>query len=428
MRKVAITCPCCGFSKEVDPEAIPAGAARVTCPRCKQGFALQESMPPPGEPPRDMPPQPPETCIPPAFPAASRPRSARTLDFAFTGTASEYFGIWIVNTLLKVVTLGIYSAWAKVRKRRYFYGNTLLDDVPFDYLADPFALFKGWLIGAGLFIVYTLGSRLHPALGSLFALLFFAGMPWLIVRSQVYNARNSSHRNIRFNFRANYHDAYLVFCGFVLLTPFTLGLLFPYVVYRQKKFLVENSAYGQTPFSFEGNAREFYLLFAKAAAGFVAAVLLLFLATALLSTPFAGFLTALSHGVKPDKESARMAAVAAFVFFILFMALFYLFGSVYLRTALANLTWNATRLGGERFQSTLRSRDMAWLYLSNAVAIPLSLGLLTPWASLRLTRYRLARLSIRTTGELEQIVAAPLEEVGPAGEEIGDILGIDVAL
>lgn len=39
----------------------------------------------------------------------------------FTGTAGEYFGIWIVNILLTIVTVGFYSAWAKVRRKRYFY-------------------------------------------------------------------------------------------------------------------------------------------------------------------------------------------------------------------------------------------------------------------------------------------------------------------
>ncbi len=423
---MTISCPYCGFSKEVDRGAIPSGATTVTCPRCRQRFPLQENAPL-TESLRA--PHPAGTFVPlPPSASAAAPSRGRTLSFVFTGRASEYFGIWIVNTLLKIVTLGIYSAWAKVRKRRYFYGNTLLDDAPFDYLADPFALFKGWLIGAGVFIVYTLGSRLHPALGSLFGLLVFVGMPWLIVRSRVYNARNSSHRNIRFNFQTNYHDAYMIFCGFMLLTPFTLGFLFPYVVYRQKKFLVENATYGQTPFSFEGNARDFYLVFAKAAAGFIAIVLLLFLALMFLSAPFSEFLSSLFHGAKPDKESARLAAGAVVGFFFACMAVFYLFGAVYVQTALTNLTWNATRLGGDPFVSTLRVRDMAWLYLSNAIAIPLSLGLLTPWASVRLARYRLGRLSFRSSGVLERTVAATLEEAGPAGEEIGDILGIDVGL
>lgn len=44
----------------------------------------------------------------------------------FTGKGSEYFGIWIVNLLLTILTLGIYSAWAKVRRLQYFYRNTQL--------------------------------------------------------------------------------------------------------------------------------------------------------------------------------------------------------------------------------------------------------------------------------------------------------------
>ena len=48
----------------------------------------------------------------------------------FTGSGSEYFRIWIVNVLLTIVTLGFYSPWAKVRRLKYFYGNTYLLDAP----------------------------------------------------------------------------------------------------------------------------------------------------------------------------------------------------------------------------------------------------------------------------------------------------------
>jgi uncharacterized membrane protein YjgN (DUF898 family) len=53
--------------------------------------------------------------------------------FTFSGTRREYFGIWIVNILLTVLTLGIYSAWAKVRRMHYFYRNTRLAGASFDY-------------------------------------------------------------------------------------------------------------------------------------------------------------------------------------------------------------------------------------------------------------------------------------------------------
>ncbi len=53
---------------------------------------------------------------------------SKIISFYFTGKASEYFKIWIVNGLLTVLTLGIYSAWAKVRTNRYMYGNLYLDN------------------------------------------------------------------------------------------------------------------------------------------------------------------------------------------------------------------------------------------------------------------------------------------------------------
>jgi hypothetical protein len=62
--------------------------------------------------------------------------------FEFRGKAGEYFRIWIVNVVLSILTLGIFSAWAKVRARRYFYGNTYLNGSSFDYHADPVKNFK----------------------------------------------------------------------------------------------------------------------------------------------------------------------------------------------------------------------------------------------------------------------------------------------
>ncbi len=52
------------------------------------------------------------------MPAGARAESGRTpaepaYRAAFRGSASEYFGIWIVNVLLTIVTIGIYSAWPR---------------------------------------------------------------------------------------------------------------------------------------------------------------------------------------------------------------------------------------------------------------------------------------------------------------------------
>src|SRR6266540_5363662 len=75
----------------------------------------------------------------PAAPAADDPPILEPSNmqvaapFRFHGDAREYFRIWIVNTLLTLLTFGLFSAWAKVRKRRYLRGNTELLGHRFDY-------------------------------------------------------------------------------------------------------------------------------------------------------------------------------------------------------------------------------------------------------------------------------------------------------
>ena len=96
--------------------------------------------------------------------------SPETLQFEFTGNAVEFFKIWIVNICLTIVTLGIYSAWAKVRTNKYFYGNTVLAGSSFEYLANPITILKGRLIAFALFVVYSVATAFFP--------LSATGIPW----------------------------------------------------------------------------------------------------------------------------------------------------------------------------------------------------------------------------------------------------------
>src|SRR5690606_21680940 len=80
----------------------------------------------------------------------------------FHGQGGEFFGIWIVNILLSVITLGIYSAWAKVRTKRYFYGNTELAGDNFEYHATPIQLLKGRLVALLVVLVWAVTNTIFP--------------------------------------------------------------------------------------------------------------------------------------------------------------------------------------------------------------------------------------------------------------------------
>ncbi|MEM9624119.1 MAG: DUF898 family protein, partial [Pseudomonadota bacterium] len=53
-----------------------------------------------------------------AQPDTVQSEQSRSSTLSFTGDGTEYFRIWIVNLTLTLLTLGIYSAWAKVRTNR----------------------------------------------------------------------------------------------------------------------------------------------------------------------------------------------------------------------------------------------------------------------------------------------------------------------
>ena len=158
-QQVTISCPHCAYSRAMPRNRVPSGTVRVTCPKCGESIhfparpphARELSREPDGAAASGDPRHGDGPRADFAAPPPARSAKPRTLAFSFAGTGGEYFGIWMVNTLLKIMTCGIYSAWAKVRKRSYFYGSTTLHGEPFTYLADPLTIFKGWLIGAAAF-------------------------------------------------------------------------------------------------------------------------------------------------------------------------------------------------------------------------------------------------------------------------------------
>ena len=127
-------------------------------------------------------------------------REAQHHAVTFTGNGREYFGIWIVNVLLSIVTLGIYSAWAKVRRMQYFARNTQIDGASFDYHGDPKAILKGRLIAFALFAIYQFAGIAHPFLGVGVAIVLAGVMPALLLRSLRFRLYNLSYRGLRFHF------------------------------------------------------------------------------------------------------------------------------------------------------------------------------------------------------------------------------------
>jgi uncharacterized membrane protein YjgN (DUF898 family) len=191
----------------------------------------------------------------PDFGSGLGPTSSQTaprvnLPFEFRGDGAEYFRIWIVNLLLTIVTLGIYSAWAKVRRMRYFYGNTILDGHGFEYHAKPIQILKGRIIIVVAYFVFLLIIKAVPLLALLALPLAIVGVPWIIVKARTFQMRVTSYRNLRFNFHGDYGGAMSAFIGWYFVTAISLGIVFPMWLHKRVSYVLGNSAYGKTQFRF----------------------------------------------------------------------------------------------------------------------------------------------------------------------------------
>jgi uncharacterized membrane protein YjgN (DUF898 family) len=349
----------------------------------------------------------------PLITGATLPRSARP---EFTGSANEYFRIWIVNLFFTLVTLGIYSAWAKVRKKKYFYGNTRLDGDAFDYFAEPVAILKGRAIAAIAFVIYAFVSELYPTASWVLIGVGVAFLPWLIVRSAMFGARCSSWRGLRFDFTATTAETAKIILGIGALVPLTLGLAYPYFVARRKSFVASHYAFGETRFSCNVRPGALYAIYTRAS--------LLFVALAAAAGGVAWLLV--PDGMKPGSSTW-----AIFAFVLVFYAVImtgYSAAYAYLQSRITNLVWSATHAPGARFESHLQARKLFGLYLGNVLAIVGSAGLLIPWAVVRVMRYRLDCFAVTLDPDTVHHAVPGLVGVGAAGQELGEIFNIDFGL
>ncbi|WP_024889900.1 YjgN family protein [Luteimonas huabeiensis] len=340
----------------------------------------------------------------------------------FDGRAAEFFGIWIVNVLLTVLTLGLYSAWAKVRTERYFYGNTRLAGSAFEYLADPIRILKGRLIAYAVVIAIALSFQFLPLLYFALMLGVFASMPLLVFLSTRFRARYSAWRGLRFRFVGTAGGAYGPFLGWPILSALTLSLGYPLMRKRQHAYLVSGHRFGRTAFGFEARTADYFVPYAIA----LAMALALF---ALMATLIGGIAwSVLVAGGETGGGSAAFHWLTVGGLLLFYGGVFVL--GVWLRTRYLNLMWNNARLGPHRFESTLRVRDVLWLYAGNLVVVLLTLGLATPWAMVRLARYRASRFAVLVQGGIEDFVADVDAERGAAGAELVDALdlGVDIGL
>ena len=347
--------------------------------------------------------------------------SARELlHLEFRGSGSEYFRIWIVNLALTLLTLGIYGAWAKVRTWRYFYGNTYLGDHSFEYHASPVRILIGRLIALALFLSYSLTINFYPMAAPAWIIVLFAALPWLANASIRFNARNSSYRNVRFNFTGSYGEALVAYVLWPIGAALTLYLLWPRARKARDYYYVNRHTFGGRPFETEFSTWSIYKIY------LVGLLILIVVGGAIGSLIYAyGFQNLQAAGTHLPKEVASLTPFAVGIA----TALTFIIAGVYIETMVFNLTIGNAKLDGRHeLRAELSPLAMAWLYVTNTFLTLITIGIFYPWAAVRLARYRRSRIKVLAATNLNEFTSEIIATQGAIGEEIAGFFDLGFGL
>lgn len=341
--------------------------------------------------------------------------------FQFSGNAAEYFKIWIVNLFLTIITLSFYAPWAKVRRLRYFYGNTALGGYRFDFTALPTRILVGRIIALVLFGGFSIVSEIDPFMALAASALMMAVFPWLVRSTMRFRSRNTKFGNSRFYFSATMGETYWLFVKCTLAVLLSLGLLYPLALYWFKAYQINHLQVGQLGFKLKSKAGDFYAAVLIPYLIMLIVLMIIGVAVAVLAGVFA-------DGVQlsqPNQETltglilAMMGAMYALMLgYFLPLAQGYVFKT----------TWQNVQLGNGRVSTDLSPYRFAWIKLTNYLATVLTLGLLHPWGAVRLYRYQADTLKVYAADNPEALMNAAQDDVGAVGEEIADVFDIDISL
>jgi uncharacterized membrane protein YjgN (DUF898 family) len=321
--------------------------------------------------------------------AASAAPKITTANLSYHGTGGSFFGLVLLNGLLTIITVGIYSFWAKTKIRAFHYSHTEMDGDRFAYHGTGGELWLGYLKAMGIIFVMVLAMGILPsllgasgdplvqaAIGLVFYGIIGLLVPVVVNGARRYRLSRSSWRGIRFSYHGKPKEYLALSVSCFLLTVISLGFYLPAWQTRARKFFVENARFGSEPFQFSGETGELFGQYMKAL---------------LLTIPTLGL---------------------SWVWYAAFKHRFF---------------WGNTTMRGARFRSTVMGGDLLVLSLTNILLTFVTLGIGVPWVQTRTHAFYAERLSMRGTVEWAAIEQRA-QQAGAASEGMADALDVDIGI
>lgn len=310
--------------------------------------------------------------------------------FRYHGSGGDLFGMVIVNAIFTILTLGIYSFWARTKVRQFHYSHTELDGDRFAYHGTGGELLRGALIAGVVSFVLALvltlgieaagGEDAAPLITGGIVVAFYVVLIPLVIyavnASRRYRLSRSSWRGIRFSFHGQFNDFGALMLRGIFLSIVTLGFYTPFFQNERRRFLVNNTRFGSEPFMYIGEGRTLFYPYLKAL---------------LLTLPTLGF---------------------SWIWYSAFKHQHF---------------WNHTVMRGARFRSKVAGWSLLELQLTNMILIYITLGIGATWAITRSHTYFAERVTLEGTVDWARI-QQQAQTAGAVGEGLAEGFDVDVGI
>ena len=342
---IGVKCPKCGLTQ----------LAKENCESCGRKLDIPKGV----FSPRRTPVPSPDFSLPTLEEGVQVPiiRGKRNIGqrprLSFQGTGGALFGIFLLNTLLTVLTLGIYSFWGKVKVRNYIWSKTEFEGDGFAYHGTGKELLVGFLKAMLLFgipvaLLNTVPRLIGPNdflkfIPILMYSIITVFVPVAMVGARRYRLSRTSWRGILFSFRGHTWEFVKLFLRGSFLSIITLGFYYPIFETRRHEFMVSHSYFGNQKFRFDGKGRDL---------------------------------------VKPYFLASLLTIPTLGIYWFWFLA------------KKERYFWEHTYFEATRFRSTVTGGRLLVLHLGNLLLLIITLGLAWPWVMVRKIRFTLTYLTL----------------------------------
>ena len=387
----------------------------------------------------------------------------------FTGSGREYFRVWIVNVLLSIVTLGIYTPWARRRTAQYFYSHTHVADSPLEFAAQQRKMVFGFLLMAALYLAYQIAAETGQELATTILLSGFAVLtPFLWGSAMRFRLSATRWRGVRLAFSASWREVYaaswpvFAIAAIWILTFFAMDAVSPHppagvageepelrlpapvgpviglgilgfvltllcvirLEFNYRSLLVLRARIGNQMGRWKPVYMDFVRVWLATIGFFLLLLLVAVLGFSLLSGSLAMFFKSIGGG-----------GMAGMFFFFLLVALSAFVGMIlislparaYHQARMFQLVWNNVGVSHmASFKTNLRTGSFVWLRVKNMLLTLLTLGFYRPFAVASEYAMKVNSVMLYVKGGTDQLVGELVKEQGAFGDAAADALGLDL--